>query len=177
MRPAIIGTDDEDVCITFRTRVEGDIASVWRPSQVAGDWPAKVGQLEKELALDVLKLAAFDLIVVGMCVVAIRKELMLFGKLTCQKLIDKADIIVDTPHLEDALRLRPLCAHAGRADVPHVQALLVHRLDRGLTGFGLSGAERAGVVVAHHHEMYFAGLVYEHHMEPETARLLRQREQ
>src|SRR5262249_12247839 len=60
----------------------------------------EVGQIEQEALLDLLELAAFDLVHLGLVVVAIAEELVAAAEIHRQSWFDKGHVVVDPPDLE-----------------------------------------------------------------------------
>src|SRR5271165_5502411 len=63
----------------------------------------EVGQVEQQPLLDLLELAALDLVGVVLIVVLVTEELMTTAEVNGQEGIDERHIVVDTANLEDLL--------------------------------------------------------------------------
>ena len=64
---------------------------------------AGIGQLKQQAALDVLKFAAGDLILIGLLVVREGEQVMFAGEVLRQEFVDEADIVVDAPDFKHLL--------------------------------------------------------------------------
>src|SRR5438874_1796568 len=65
--------------------------------------PADVGQVKEQPLLDLLELAALDLVIAGVLVEAKGKQLVLAAEIEREKLVDEGQVVVNAADLEDFL--------------------------------------------------------------------------